>query len=71
MSFTLTASELDDIRSSYEEELAGLTFNSKPVINMLTTIAQENMNAAAVICKTIEDRIHSVSSPTQRSRTVE
>lgn len=61
MSYTLGAAELEDIRSSYEEELAGLTFNSKPIINMLTTIAQENINAATVICKTIEDRVHSVS----------
>lgn len=63
MSHGLNAAELEDIRSSYEEELAGLTFNSKPIINMLTTIAQENMNAAAVICKTIEDRIRSVRQP--------
>lgn len=63
MSRGLSASELEDIRSSYEEELAGLTFNSKPIINMLTTIAQENMNAAAVLCKTVEDRVHTVSPP--------
>ncbi|CCG82769.1 putative MRNA cleavage factor complex component Pcf11 [Taphrina deformans PYCC 5710] len=59
MSHGLSAAELEEIRVSYEEELAGLTFNSKPIINMLTTIAQENLNAASVICKTIEDRIRS------------
>lgn len=59
MNLGLSASDLEDIRTSYEEELAGLTFNSKPIINMLTTIAQENMNAAGLLCKTIEDRIRS------------
>ncbi|KAK7205106.1 hypothetical protein BZA70DRAFT_238537 [Myxozyma melibiosi] len=49
--------ELEDIRQEYATSLEELTFNSKPIISNLTIIAQENMQAAEVISRTIEDHI--------------
>lgn len=53
--------ELEDIRQEYATSLEELTFNSKPIISNLTIIAQENMQAAEVIARAIEDHIGKVS----------
>lgn len=62
MSDAPNAAEMEDIRADYAASLLDLTFNSKPIINMLTTIAQENLHAAAPIVRAIEDRIATVCS---------
>ena len=48
---------VDDFRSS----LADLTFNSKPLINMLTMLAEENAQYAEQIVRVIEEHIRQVS----------
>lgn len=45
----------------YKSSLNDLNFNSKPLINMLTMLADENKNHAALIVKTIMDHINQVS----------
>jgi len=47
---------VDDFRSS----LADLTFNSKPLINMLTMLADENSQYAERIAQVIEEHIRQV-----------
>jgi len=47
---------VDDFRSS----LADLTFNSKPLINMLTMLAEENAQHAEQIVGVIEEHIKQV-----------
>ena len=41
----------------YESSLEDLTFNSKPLINVLTMLAEENRKHAVVIVKLIQRRI--------------
>ena len=40
--------------------LAGLTINSKPIINMLTSLASENVSAASSVAAAIERHISTV-----------
>jgi len=49
---------VDDFRSS----LADLTFNSKPLINMLTMLAEENAQYAEQIVRVIEEHIVQVKN---------
>ena len=44
----------------YESSLEDLTFNSKPLINVLTMLAEENSQHANVIVKLVERRISKV-----------
>ena len=44
----------------YMSSLAGLTINSKPIINMLTSLASENVSAASSIAAAIERHIATV-----------
>ena len=53
-----------DARASYSAELEELTFNSKPVINSLTMIAEELAPCAAVVVEVIVARVG--SSPTDQ-----
>ena len=56
----MTARE-KDIYETYSEDLEGLTFNSKPVINSMTELANEYSNDFAhIIVRCIEDKIKSV-----------
>ena len=50
----------EDICKDYASSLEDLTFNSKPLINMLTMLAEENSQHAAEIVKLIEKRIYEV-----------
>lgn len=52
---------MTDIAEEYRSSLSELNFNSKPHINMLTMLAEENAAHAAVIVQTIVDHINSVS----------
>ena len=58
----LSPAELEDIKNDYALSLQDLTFNSKPIINMLTTIAQENIVAARPIARALEEHIAKVSA---------
>lgn len=49
-------SVLEEYRSSLEE----LTFNSKPLINMLTVLAEENYSYASDLVRLIESQVYQV-----------
>ena len=49
----------EEVAASYAAELEELTFNSKPIINSLTMIAEELLPHASVLVKVIEDKIRS------------
>ena len=59
----------EEVASSYAAELEELTFNSKPIINSLTMIAEELLPHASVLVKVIEDKIRS-APPDQKLPTV-
>jgi len=48
---------VEDFRSS----LSDLTFNSKPLINMLTMLADENSQYAEQIAQVIEEHVRQVN----------
>lgn len=50
----------EDACQEYASSLEDLTFNSKPLINVLTMLAEENRQHAAEIIKLIEKRIYEV-----------
>ena len=50
------------VSEEYNSALADLTFNSKPMINVLTMLAEENNDHGQVIVQVICDRIKKVFS---------
>ena len=50
------------VADEYKSSLSDLNFNSKPLINMLTMLADENKKHAATIVKTIVNHVNSVSN---------
>ena len=54
--------EAAEAASSYAEELEELTFNSKPIINSLTMIAEELIDSCPAIVSVIERKILSAGS---------
>lgn len=50
----------DEIKAEYTSSLADLTFNSKPLINVLTILAEENLPNAKVIVEAIEEHLSKV-----------
>jgi len=50
-----------DISEEYKSALSDLTFNSKPLINVLTMLAEENSDYGQVIVQVICDRIKKVN----------
>ena len=57
-------SQQDVIGEEYASSLADLTVNSKPLINMLTMLAEENAATAPVIVKVIEKHLSQVLNST-------
>ena len=51
---------MESVLAEYKASLAELTFNSKPHINMLTILAEENVSYASDIAKLIECQIFQV-----------
>ncbi|XP_059050202.1 pre-mRNA cleavage complex 2 protein Pcf11 isoform X2 [Achroia grisella] len=49
-----------EIAEEYASSLADLTMNSKPLINMLTILAEENIEHAGVIVETVEKHLEKV-----------
>ena len=49
------------VAEEYLSSLADLNMNSKPLINMLTILAEENIEYAAVIVKVVEQHIAKVN----------
>lgn len=54
------ANKPDIVGEEYASSLADLTVNSKPLINMLTMLAEENIDSAASIVKVIENHLSQV-----------
>ena len=50
----------EEVVGEFKSSLADLTFNSKPLINMLTMLAEENAVFAEDIVKVIEAHVHKV-----------
>ena len=51
----------EEIASDYSASLEDLTFNSRPLIQMLTQLADENQQYASHLVRAIEDHINNVS----------
>ncbi|KAF9915615.1 hypothetical protein BX616_005736, partial [Lobosporangium transversale] len=58
-----------EVRQQYRNELATLTFNSKPIITSLTIAAGDNLSVSKVIVQTIEERIRT-APPSQKLPTL-
>ena len=52
---------MEDLIEEYQSSLEDLTFNSKPHINMLTILAEENKQHAELIVRRIEARLAEVN----------
>lgn len=50
----------EEIKAEYASSLGDLTFNSKPLINVLTMLADENSPNAKVIVEAIEEQLSKV-----------
>lgn len=55
----MTAKE-KEVAEEYSNALADLNINSKPLINMLTMLADENSPYAPIIVQCIERQLHKV-----------
>lgn len=51
-----------EIKEEYLSSLVDLNVNSKPLINMLTILAEENHDHASVIVEAVEQHISKVNS---------
>lgn len=57
----MSTEDLEAIGEDFYSSLNDLTFNSRPIISTLTIIAQENVQAAPYITRSVERRIEKVS----------
>lgn len=58
----MESTENEEVAEEYRSSLKDLTVNSKPLITMLTMLADENRPHASVIVKVIEEHIHEVGA---------
>lgn len=65
-----TPEDLEAIGEDFYSSLNDLTFNSRPIISTLTIIAQENVQAAPYITRSVERRIEKVSIITNQLKIV-
>lgn len=56
----MSTSTPEEIKAEYASSLADLKFNSKPLINVLTMLAEENAPNAEVIVEAIETHLSKV-----------
>lgn len=59
-SFILNMATSKEIKEEYTSSLADLTFNSKPLISVLTMLAEENSQHARDIVEAIETHLSKV-----------
>ncbi|XP_050299204.1 pre-mRNA cleavage complex 2 protein Pcf11 isoform X2 [Anthonomus grandis grandis] len=52
----------EEIKAEYTSSLTDLTFNSKPLINVLTMLAEENLPSAKIIVEAIEEHLAKVGT---------
>lgn len=52
-----------EIETEYLSSLADLNVNSKPLINMLTILAEENLDYAPIIVNAVEKHLSQVYNP--------
>lgn len=50
-----------DVAEEYTSSLADLTINSKPLINMLTMLAEDYIEHAAIIVQVVEQHLQKVN----------
>ncbi|KAH0813864.1 hypothetical protein GEV33_008932 [Tenebrio molitor] len=60
MILTETTMNSEEIKAEYTSSLTDLTFNSKPLINVLTMLAEENLAHAPLIVEAIEEHLDKV-----------
>lgn len=58
---TMTSLKSQEIVDEYISSLADLTINSKPLINMLTMLAQDNIDHAPEIVAAVEEHLQKVT----------
>lgn len=58
----MSTSTPEEIKAEYASSLADLKFNSKPLINVLTMLADENSPNAEVIVEAIETHLAKVNN---------
>lgn len=56
-----SAEKLKEIKDEYTSSLSDLTINSKPLINMLTMLAEDYMENASVIVQAVEEHLEKVT----------
>ena len=59
---TMATNDAESVLKDYKSSLSDLTFNSKPMINVLTMLAEENEVHADGIVRVIRNRIKKVSN---------
>lgn len=51
----------EDVEAKYRDQLAELRMNSKPVINLLTMMAEDYIKHAPIVVQVIENHLQRVS----------
>lgn len=57
------ASKSKEVADEYISSLSDLTINSKPLINMLTMLAEDNIEHAPAIVQAVENHLQKVTYP--------
>lgn len=57
----MTSTKSKEIADEYISSLSDLTINSKPLIDMLTMLAEDNVEHAATIVQAVENHLQKVN----------